>query len=142
MKAALVPRSRSLRFAITPMIDIVFLLIIFFLVSTHFVQSETQAPVELPLATQASSEEEVVPQRLVITVSADGTYTVSGRVLIWPDIEAMILQSGKNDEPAAEREIRIRGDRATQYEFIKPILIACAQVGITRISFSVLPDQS
>ena len=139
MKPAVSPRSRNLRFAITPMIDIVFLLIIFFLVATHFVKSETQSPVDLPEATQAEAHDEASADRIVVTVSPDGVYSVGARAITWTDLEAMILRPEQGGGEA-EREVRIRGDRQTPYQFIKPILLACAQGNVRKVSFSVLPS--
>ncbi len=144
MKTAKVPRSRSLRFMITPMIDIVFLLIIFFLVTTHFVKSETLETVDLPAATLAAHEEEVAARRLVITITKEGEYLAAGRVLTWPQLEGIILETehdaGKSKEKK-EREVRIRGDAASRYELVKPILLACAQAGIRKVSFAVVPAE-
>ncbi len=141
MRPAVVPRARTLRFAITPMIDIVFLLIIFFLVASHFVKSETQAPVELPQATLAAQDEEVNPRRIIVTVSPVGEYSVANRGYTLAEVQAMI-ESDRRDSPAEGREIRIRGDRDTPYEYIKPLLLACARAGIRDVSFSVMPAES
>ncbi len=144
MKTAKVPRSRSLRFIITPMIDIVFLLIIFFLVTTHFVKSETLETVDLPAATQATNEEEVSARRLVITITKEEQYLVAGRVVSWPELEGIILETesgtGKSKEKK-DREVRIRGDAASRYELVKPILMACAEAGIQKVSFAVVPAE-
>lgn len=142
MKTAKVHRSRSLRFVITPMIDIVFLLIIFFLVATHFVKSETQETVDLPAATQATNEEEIAARRIIITITDQDKYLVGGRFLTWPELEGIILetedQSGKPNKDQ-QREVRIRGDASSQYHLVKPILMACAQAGIKKVSFAVVP---
>lgn len=138
MKIASVTRSRSLRFAITPMIDVVFLLIIFFLVTAHFVKSETQATVELPVAQAANRLEETEANRLVITITAEGDYSVLGRTVSWPELEAIIL-SYEQGSGQTEREIRIRGDQVVKYQLVKPILIASAQAKISKLSFSVMP---
>lgn len=139
MKPAVATRSRTLRFAITPMIDIVFLLIIFFLVATHFVKSETQTPVDLPEASLATLEEEVRPQRVIVTVSPVGEYSIAGRVVSRAELEAILQPADAREPQAEEREVRIRGDLATPYEFVKPILLACARAGIRDVSFSVMP---
>ena len=145
MKTAKVTRSRSLRFAITPMIDVVFLLIIFFLVTTHFVKSETEETVDLPVATQATNEPEQATRRLVITINAQEKYLVNSRVITWPALESIILETETGtvkDESADPREVRIRGDSSSQYQLVKPILMACAQAGIQKVSFAVIPEET
>jgi len=139
MKPAAAPRSRSLKFAITPMIDIVFLLIIFFLVSTHFVKSETLAEVDLPAASEAENEE-VSSRRMTVTVLADGSYSTGNRPIKWTDLEAKLLSIEKPSEDEEEFEVRIRSDKQTPYKFVKRILEICAQAGITKISFTVIAE--
>jgi len=141
MRTSSAPRSRTLRFAITPMIDIVFLLIIFFLVATHFVKSETLDPVNLPEATQATDPDEATPSRLVITVSAEGNYSVNGRPLTWDELKPLILALEPGEEPDSEREVRIRADAKATYEKVKPIMLACAEAGVRKVSFSVTPTE-
>ncbi|MBR9801011.1 MAG: ExbD/TolR family protein [Rubinisphaera brasiliensis] len=141
MRTASSPRSRTLRFAITPMIDIVFLLIIFFLVATHFVKSETLDPVNLPEATQATDPDESVPSRLVVTVSAEGKYSVNGRPFSWEELKVLIESLDAGDDPDSEREVRIRADAKATYAKVKPILLACAEAGVQKVSFSVMPAE-
>ena len=62
--------QRGLQFNITPLIDVVFLLIIFFLVASHFIRNEQVEQVELPVATQGRDEEESA-SRVVITIATD-----------------------------------------------------------------------
>ncbi|WP_339745703.1 biopolymer transporter ExbD [uncultured Rubinisphaera sp.] len=142
MKPAVARRSRSLKFAITPMIDIVFLLIIFFLVATHFVKSETLETVNLPEASQAEDPETISPRRMTITILSDGSYLLAGRKLPWSELEAILLQVEKPrtaDDP--EQEVRIRGDAAAEYRFIKPILETCAKANLRKVSFTVVPGE-
>lgn len=139
MRIASSNRRRSLQFAITPLIDVVFLLIIFFLVSTHFVQSETQSAVNLPESTEFDQLEEAKPHRLVITISSEGEYSVNSRPVDWAELEAMILTREEKTDQSDSREIRIRTDQASTYRFVKPILVACAKAKLSKISFSVIP---
>ena len=68
------PRGRhEATVELTPLIDVVFLLLIFFMVSTTFIR-ETQLEVDLPEA--AGELQEAEPQSIVVTIAADGTYAV------------------------------------------------------------------
>ena len=129
-------RSYGLRFNITPLIDVVFLLIIFFLVSSHFVRSETQTEVDLPEATKTEAEQDHTTQRLIITVTADGSYFVSGRRLALSDLKGVLINHGQHN--AGDLEVRIRGDQRTEYRFIEPILLLCPQIGCNDIKCHVL----
>lgn len=128
-------RGRSaLQFNITPLIDVVFLLIIFFLVASYFVKHEVHADVQLPEATQKDAEDESA-RRLVITVTADEQMLIGVRPVDLAEVERLI---GEGVERAkAEFEVRIRGDRTVPYRAIEPILLECARAGVQRVRFAV-----
>jgi biopolymer transport protein ExbD len=128
-------REIGLKFDITPLIDIVFNLVIFFLVATHFVSSEAHETIALPEASQ-SDERPPAPRRLVVTVLPDGTLTVGGRGVAAADVDAMIAEAAAAGTD--DYEVQIRGDRTAQFDFVQPILISCARHGVTRVVVSKL----
>ncbi|MEZ6056597.1 MAG: biopolymer transporter ExbD [Planctomycetaceae bacterium] len=130
-------RQRGLKFNITPMIDIVFLLVIFFLVSTHFVNSEHREDLALPTATQ-SDDRPTTPRRLVINLLSDGEMRVNGRTVDLPAVVQMLQQDAA--EGIDDYEVQIRGDREVTYNHVEPILLACARHGITRVGFKKLDE--
>lgn len=135
MRIASRPRARAIRFNITPMIDVVFLLVIFFLVTAHFVQHQEVDAVELPLATQIEELEES-PRRLAITVLADGTMRAGGRDVL-PETLDLLLQQTIGDDPSGF-EVRIRADQSVPYETVEPILLSCARQGIRDVGVKVI----
>ena len=80
MKVPVRPRQFGLSFNITPLIDIVFLLVIFFLIASHVARSESQEPVALPTATQKQDDVESLPDRLVVTITALPVFIFGGLV--------------------------------------------------------------
>lgn len=135
MRIPVRPRKSQLRFNITPLIDIVFLLIIFFLVASHFVRSELQEPIELPEAREGESEPAEIARRLVITVDAADRYLIGARVVDLPMIEELIQQGRQEHEH--DFEVRIRGDRRVPYSVVEPVLLACVRAGVPRVRFAV-----
>ncbi len=71
---------------LTPLIDVVFLLLIFFMVSTTFTK-ETHLSVDLPEATGEPSTD--IPDQLEILISIDGSYSVNGRALVNNQIDTL-----------------------------------------------------
>jgi biopolymer transport protein ExbD len=119
------------------MIDVVFNLIVFFLVASHFSRAEPKDEVALPSATQLT-EAEQQPHRLIVTVLPDGRYSVGARPVSLTDIEAMISEG--REKSADAFAVHIRGDRGVPYEFIEPLLLACARGGVTsQVLFHVVP---
>lgn len=140
MKVPTRQRQRGLQFNITPLIDIVFLLIIFFLVASHFVHSETHKPVELPEAASGEEETAEAPRRLVVTITSDRQLHVGGKVVQLSEVEQMILagRSSVRDDGPDRFEVRIRGDKSVPYRVIEPIMLACARSGISNFNFTVI----
>lgn len=129
------------RFNITPMIDVVFLLIIFFLVASYFVRSEQSRKVSLPEATKGQSDDQSSQNRLTITVESDGQLSIGGQVLA----EAVVLRRiqelrGTPDDashPGVEPEVRIRSDRDAKFAEIRRLIEHCAAHKIRSIRFAV-----
>ncbi|MBX3442501.1 MAG: biopolymer transporter ExbD [Planctomyces sp.] len=129
-------RRTPLAFNLTPMIDVVFNLIIFFLVASHFSRADPEEDVSLPTATQAS-EPDPQPRRLVITIRDDGAWRVAGESVTLEQIEQMLAEGA---EPGGSLAVNLRGDRAVPYRFVEPLLLACARHGVTSVSFHVQPQ--
>ncbi len=121
---------------LTPLIDVVFNLVIFFLVVSHFSNGQAIEGVELPRATQGQVDE--TPGRLTITIQADQTYLVGGRPVTTAEIEQMIEQAAVIDPKSVQ--VRIQGDRSAPFQLVEPIMLACAKHAITNFGFDVLPE--
>lgn len=133
----------SVGFNMTPMIDVVFLLIIFFLVSSHLARQETQLALDLPQAASGRRAEEDEVRRVVVNVLGEqdskGRIQVGGKLLSADELSAMIaFESRKSDEPL---EVRIRSDRRVRYRMIEPILVACARARVWNVTFAVVPGE-
>ena len=129
--------QRGLQFNITPLIDVVFLLIIFFLVASHFIRNEQVEPVELPTATQGRDEEEAA-SRVLVTVATDRRLLLGGQEATIDEIERK-LQLVVEEHGAGATELRIRADRTVPYSVVEPLLLAAARCGVTKVRFAVLP---
>jgi biopolymer transport protein ExbD len=117
---------------LAPMIDIVFLLLIFFIVTWQFTRSETELSVSVPTA-----EEGADPQRqrgeIVINILGDNTIRVEGISVNLEQLQqklALIAQQHEN------QPVRIRGDGAVAYQRIVEVIDTCQKAGIWNISFA------
>lgn len=119
----------------TPMIDVVFLLIIFFLVASHLSDQDTQMQLDLPTAESGSMTLEAVKRRITINVPQSGKILLAGRSIAIDELEEK-FKSLKADA-GSDLEIRIRGSRSVDYATVDPILNACAKAGIWNVSFAV-----
>ena len=128
----------SVGFNMTPMIDVVFLLIIFFLVSSHLAKQEAQ--LELPLPEAATGEQPVVDggPRLTVNVLGDGTLTLAGRRVGLEDLSERLAE--QLDREGKDLEVRIRSDRNAPYSAVEPIMLACVRAGIWNVTFAVYQE--
>ena len=128
-------RRRAVGLNMTPMVDVVFLLIIFFLVSSHLARQESQMPLPLPAADSVSEAAEDSAPRVIINVRSDGGVLLAGRTVNAQELRRRLEfeanRSGK------DLEVRIRGDRSVPYRFVEPILLAAARAGIWNVTFAV-----
>ena len=126
--------DRELSNNMTPMIDVVFLLIIFFLVSSHLARQESRIPMELPgAATHLPTDFETAS--LTINVLEDGSWQASGRLL---DKAALVNLFNEHRARAGTGSmVRIRTDRRVAYERVEPVLREAAKAGLPNISIAV-----
>ncbi len=127
MKIPTRERKGGLQFNITPMIDVVFLLIIFFLVASHFVRSEHAEAVDLAEATQ-EEDKNPLALPLVVTIQADRSLKVRGDGVDHAQIDQLIL-AGKIEQKD-RFEVHVRADKTVPFEVIEPIMLACACAGV------------
>jgi biopolymer transport protein ExbD len=127
--------SGTLGFNMTPMIDVVFLLIIFFLVSSHLAKQEVQFPLPLPTADSGSESLDESSARLTVNVMLDGSLLLAGRQVTPDDLGRRLRD--KLQDAGPNLQVRIRSDRGAPYRYVEPIMLACARTGIWDVSFSV-----
>jgi biopolymer transport protein ExbD len=128
-------QSGKLGFNMTPMIDVVFLLIIFFLVSSHLAKQEAQMQLPLPAADSGHEATEQATPRVTINVLMDGTMLLSGHKVRADQLQQRLR--GRLQESGPNLQVRIRSDRGAPYRFVEPIMLACARAGIWDVSFAV-----
>ncbi len=139
MRIPSAPRRATVGFNTTPMIDVVFLLIIFFMVSSHLARQESQLPVELPPAVTGKVPVADQPRRIIVSIGADGAMALSGEPV---GAEQLLARLQVEHRQHADCQVRIRADRRVAYQRVEPVLLACAQAGIWRVTFAVKRDQA
>ncbi|MFM7159631.1 MAG: ExbD/TolR family protein [Planctomycetaceae bacterium] len=129
----------GLKFNLTPMIDVVFNLIIFFLVASHFARSEALEPVDLPAAAGARTETAPALVRVAITLDRSGSLVVGGQSMELPELKRELTAAAAQTLPA-DIEVRLRVDRGVPWSQLEPVLVECAAAGLTRVRFAAIPE--
>ncbi|MBQ9456358.1 MAG: biopolymer transporter ExbD [Thermoguttaceae bacterium] len=111
--------------SITPLIDVVFLLLIFFLVATKFDEEESALDIQLPQATE-STPIWSQPQSLIINITRNGEYFVSGQNVSAKELRNLLETSWKN--PLADSSVVIRGDERAPFGVIVKAANMCQEL--------------
>lgn len=135
MRVPLSRRRARWEFNMTPMIDIVFLLIIFFLVSSHLAKQESQLPLPLPSADSGDTPQNSLETRITVNVTAGGELRLGSNVVGVDELERRLKH--ETTRVGQDIEVRLRTDRSVSYRYVSPVLAACARTGIWNITFSV-----
>ncbi len=118
---------------LTPLIDVVFLLLIFFMVSTSFTL-ETQLDLTLPAADgSAEASAEALEKEFVIAISADGKYSINGQRLIGTTLEQLRLATVGALETKRPEQIILMADANTPHQRVIDMLDVLQQAGQTQI---------
>lgn len=118
---------------LTPMIDVVFLLLIFFMVSTTFIR-EQHLTIDLPESSEQVPED--VEHRVEIVVSSTGGYAVNGTPLV--DNEGATLRRAINDASKGDRSLPliITADGTAPHQSVVTAMDAAGQLGFSRLSIT------
>jgi biopolymer transport protein ExbD len=126
-------RAEPPRVDITPLIDVVFLMLIFFMVSTTF-DKETQLKVDLPEAATIETTQQPA-DKIEITIDAEGQFYVNERELVKHDAMTLHRTLEKLADGKAGMPVIVSGDRNAPLQSMMTVLDVAAQLGLSRLSF-------
>ena len=112
--------------SLTSLLDVMFILIIFFLATTSFQQQERDVAVSLPDAA-AGDTVSAAPAVIVINVRADGSYVMASREMTLKEVTAGVVEA-KEKNPS--QKVLIRGDRNALHGHVAAAVLACRNAGI------------
>ncbi len=121
-----------------PLIDIVFLLLIFFMSSSIFYQLETEINITVPTASE-STETKRSPGEIIINIRKDGTVIVNQRTLSHEDLKTMLHRVS---ELYRGQAVIIRADRQTYHKDVIKVLDICGGANIWNVSFATMKEGS
>ncbi len=117
---------------LAPMIDILLLLLSFFIISWQFSKSETELNVSVP-TTQEGADPKRLRGEIIINVLADGVIRVEGLAV---DRQQLFDKLSAIAKQYPNQPVRIRGDGNVAYQRIVEIIDTCQKAGIWNISFA------
>lgn len=118
---------------LTSMIDVLFLLIIFFMTGTKFAEMERKIELRVPRVGQ-TGHLPPVDERLVLNVFRDGSITLNGQIVPPKELTAALRTARSN---LKSPHVLVRGDGRGDFQTVARVLNACRQAGLTQLAISV-----
>ncbi|MFM0626899.1 ExbD/TolR family protein [Paraburkholderia xenovorans] len=126
--------ARKARIEIIPMIDIMFFMLVFFIIITLHMIPNAGLRTQLPSAASAQS---LPPPKVTVTLAADGSVSVDGRTLSTADLTALLA---KRPDPA-HTLVTIAGAKDVRLQKLVNVMDACRVAGVTQVSLAAQPEK-
>ncbi len=124
---------------LTPLIDVVFLLLIFFMVSTTFTK-ETHLKVELPEAQGEVSVER--PEQIEVLINVSGGYSVNGQALVNSKLKTLMAAIEEQGKGKTDIPFIITADAKVPYESVVQAMDAAGRLGYVNLSMTTKSPES
>ena len=124
---------------LTPLIDVVFLLLIFFMVSTTF-DRHANLKVELPEAS-AKKKQQQQQEPLVLSIDANGNYFINDRQVINTQLDTLKSALQKSVGDRKDVSLVLRADARTPHQSVVRAMDAASQLGLTRLSIATIESK-
>lgn len=116
---------------LTPMIDIVFLLIVFFMTVANM-QVQERVPIEVPIAENSTIPEERLT-RVTVTLTNDGSVFYGPQLITMDDLGGFI----ERDKAGVSRlKVSVRADARVPFKFVRDVFAAAAEAGVPDVIFA------
>ncbi len=128
-------KEESVEVNLTPLIDVVFLLLIFFMVSTTF-DKHAKLKVSLPESSTKAVQQQGDP--LVLSIDAKGNYFLNERQIVNKKLKTLKQAIQKTIGDDTDVSIVLRADANTPHQFVVRAMDAASQLGLTKLSIATV----
>lgn len=129
--------NRAAPLQMTALMDVVFLLLCFFVTSSVFSQWETEIAISLPTAKSATVPGRM-PGEIILNVAEDGVVTVNGQILSTEEVTERLARIAKL---FPGQSVVIRADKATNYESLVKVIDACRAADVWNFSLATKDEE-
>ena len=130
------PKAPAL--ALTSMLDVIFLLLCFFVTASVYSQWESEISIELPSASSAETPDRL-PGEIIANVTKEGVVRVNGATLTLEDLGSRLSKIAKFYPGQA---VIIRADRETRYDSLVKVIDPCRAAGVWNFSLATANEES
>ena len=138
MKFKVDQKSRAPVLALTSMLDVIFLLLCFFVTVSVFSQWESEISIKLP-ASKTSEQPERLPGEIIVNLTKDGIVKVNGNVLPLPELKSRLAKVAKF---YPGQPVIIRADKDTRYESLVEVMDTCREADVWNFSLATEGEAS
>ena len=138
MKFDVEKKSRAPALALTSMLDVIFLLLCFFVTVSVFSQWESEISIKLP-ASKTSEQPERLPGEIIVNLTKEGVVKVNGNVMPLPELKSRLAKVAKF---YPGQPVIIRADRDTRYESLVEVMDACREADVWNFSLATEGEAS
>lgn len=132
MKFTVESRSKAPAFALTSMLDVIFLLLCFFVTISVFSQWESEISIKLPSAKTAEQPERL-PGEIIVNLAQDGSVKVNGATLPLFELKARLAKIAKF---YPGQPVIIRADKSVRYESLVKVIDTCRAADVWNFSLA------
>ncbi len=140
LRNAIADKEQECNLDMSPMIDMVFLLLLFFLVNATAIIVKTDPDVKPPVAANAVKQKDG-SGRIVVNVRPDGTFTAEDFNVILPGedeiYEIVKTQKEKNETLGLISKLHLRGDKESVFRYSRTAIRGAARAGVNQVVFGV-----
>ncbi|AVO51492.1 biopolymer transporter ExbD [Ectopseudomonas mendocina] len=133
-------RRENVEINLASLIDVVFILLLFFVVSTTFTR-ETQLKVDLPEAASGTPPEQTALKQLEILVSADGAFSVNGQALLESNLSNLMAALQKESDGDNSLPLTISADGKTPHQAVITAMDAAGKLGFSHLRITTVEAQ-
>ncbi len=140
MKFRRKPRE-NVEIGLAPLIDVVFILLLFFVVTTTFTR-ETQLKVDLPEAASGTPPQEADLKQLEVVIDTEGNYSLNGRALVKSDLATLMAALNKESGGDSSLPMVISADGKTPHQAVITAMDAAGKLGIAHLRITTVEAQA
>lgn len=122
---------------LTPMVDVVFLLVIFFMTATQFAEVERAVELQLPTVGEGGASVAAVDEPRIVSVTADGALLLDGESRSVAELEADLRAAREAHPTAGGPAVLVHGDARCDFQHVAAALAACRSAGVSDVGVSV-----
>ncbi|MGP0173994.1 ExbD/TolR family protein [Pseudomonas sp. NCHU5208] len=139
MKFRRKPRE-NVEINLASLIDVVFILLLFFVVTTTFTR-ETQLKVDLPEAASGTPPEQTELKQIEVLIGADGSYSVNGKALMESNLKNLMAAMQKESDGDNSLPLIISADGKTPHQAVITAMDAAGELGFAHLRMTTVEAQ-